>query len=1085
MPEPGRPSPESETRLLQTARERGILSPEQVEEALRTRQTLGDAAIARAIEEVLLEKGVFTPEQVRAYRQLASETVPISDATRVAGWERTTPTTSGGGLAAAQPDLTPGEPFGRYRLVEALGHGGMGVVWKAWDTDLRRVVALKQILGDAGHGHTIERFLREARAAARLRHPGIVSVYDVGVIDGKHYLTADFVEGTSLDKRLREGISTRDAVAIVKQVAEALQYAHDQGIVHRDIKPGNILLDRSGTPHVADFGLAKDASLGSGPALTLSGDLLGTPSYMSPEQARGRPDEQGPASDQFSLGVMLYEVTTGRLPFGGMSLQDILNAITDGEPVAPTRLQRKLHADVETVILKMLEKDPSKRYPSMRDLAADLGRILEAEPIEARRPGLASRLMRRAAKHKRASVTALLATVVCAGLVWIAWTKHTEGKEQGTALQKTERVQSVLVRWGGLTEAVRQLQENDWDETLTPEQRTERNRLAWEEIAQFMSQTPDDATSQATMKALAGWARVVEGDVQQGMAWLAESRRLDPEVPFGALLEGLLLLTEYCKEVPVPRPRFSGMMAEEAPSESARQIDLRARIVAMSKEAAHARVRAGELSTGLEATLQSLDAVRSGDFPKAERTLANALGSGAMQWCRIPLFLWRALIRRRLGAFQGAFDDLAQIERACPRWHGIPYLRGLVFIEQGLAAYDSAQDPSESCRQAVQQLTLALESPSRKEEVLVARAGAHALLAEWGAAHGSDPCPAYELALRDFSAAAELAPAKIVHREGAAVLRLALGLWRSAHGEDPGPDLEAAVTDLDFVIEGSPGNADRLWQRGSAHQLLARIASDRGRDPRENMRRAVADLRSCQALVSPPKAAAQCELALTLFLLGTAEAEIGADPRGEWREARAEAEAAAALAPNDLRPWAILATLRWQAGELQEALEACKRLAAASPGVDASEASVEHLAELLARDRDGRRAGWRRIAWLAEDLMSMGEFARGRLLAENAIASAPTDAELDAEGRATLGRLSFHLARVYARLSQPAGKRHAAPFDVGEERRARHRTEAIAKIERALELGWDETWELEANADLDPLRGDSRWKGLLDSLPRK
>ncbi len=1107
----------------------------------------------------------------------AKETVPISDVTALAGWEQATQATPGG-TAAAPPDTTPGEPFGRYRLMEQLGHGGMGVVWKAWDTDLRRVVALKQILGgDAVRGQTIDRFLREARAAARLRHPNIVPVYDVGVIDGKHYLTADFVDGASLDKRMREELSVREAVALARAVAEALQYAHDQGVVHRDIKPGNILVDQKGVPHVADFGLAKDASPGSGPALTMSGDLLGTPSYMSPEQARGRPDEQGPASDQFSLGVMLYEMVTGRLPFGGTSLQDILNAITDSDPAPPTRYQKKLHADVETVILKTLEKDPARRYPSMRALAADLGRILDAEPIEARRPGFASRLARKAAKHRGVSAAALVVAVAGAALTWFAWRKHVEGMEDRIALRKTELVQSVLVRWGGVTEAVRELQENAWDDMLTPAQRRDRNRRAWEDVAQFMRETPADATSQATARALAGWARVLEGDHDEGMAWLSDSRRLDPDVPFGALLEGLLLLTEYCREAPVPRPRFSEALAEERPTESDLQRGRRVRIVALVKEAAGARVRAGELGAGLEAALRSIDDVCAGDFPRAERALATALGSGATQWCRIPLLLWRALIRRRLRVFDGAFEDLAQVERACPRWHGIPLFRGIVSLEEGLAAFDRGEDPGEPCRKAIDEFTAAAGAPTSREFALVARGAVQVLLAESNARRGVDPCPAYELALRDYAAAADLDPSRREYRHYLALVRIARGNWLGTHGCDPTADLEAGLSDLEVVLGKDPDNKDARWRRGATrsdlayrrmrtgvdsradHRLaiedlqaalrldpgsvrlehdlgfawlrlaeeeqlrggdataaarqalphldavLAREAGDAGslmvrgsawlviaqdeinrrQDSRASLDRATEDLRGHLKRTRPPAAEVQCRFALALFLRGLIEAEAGGDPRKAWESARAEATIAAALAPGDLRPLVILANLHWQAGALDAAVEACRKLAAASPGSQEAAGTLTHLVELLAQDRKEGLTGWRRLAWLAQDALSQGEFPRGRVFAEEAIASAPPAAELDAAGRETMGRLLFDLARVHARLSQAAGRRHAAPFDLGEEVCSGQRDESFSMLGRAIALGWNDALELAANADLEALRGDPRWQGLVDSLPRK
>ncbi|MEK7866695.1 MAG: protein kinase, partial [Planctomycetota bacterium] len=262
-----------------------------------------------------------------------------------------------------RPVEPEGVPFGRYRLVQELGRGGMGVVWKAWDMQIGRVVALKQILVagglPVGRG---ERFLREARIAARLHHPGIVSVLDVGEHDGRPYYTAEFIDGERLEERMRPRIEVRQAVVWTKAIAEALHHAHAQGVIHRDVKPGNVLIDRQDRPHVMDFGLAKEVRPEGTPGarLTAEGVLMGTPQYMSPEQAGGKADRIGPASDQFALGVSLYEMIAGRLPFEGESQLDLLNAICDKEPA---RLA-DADADVRTIVMKALEKDPAARYPT-------------------------------------------------------------------------------------------------------------------------------------------------------------------------------------------------------------------------------------------------------------------------------------------------------------------------------------------------------------------------------------------------------------------------------------------------------------------------------------------------------------------------------------------------------------------------------------------------------------------------------------------------------------------------------------------------------------------------------------------------
>ncbi len=304
--------------------------------------------------------GPPTSSQSDEQTRLAPPADPASEAPTVTSPHRE------GGIPSSVDGGPAGRPFGRYRLLDELGRGGMGVVWKAWDTQLRRIVALKMIRSaELADDREVERFLREARAAGRLRHPGIVPVHDVGVLDGQHYFTSDFVEGDSLERfRKRETLAPRRALSIVKAVAEALHYAHGEGIVHRDMKPANVLMDGKGHPFVTDFGLAKEVGPGtSGP--TLSGEVLGTPAFMSPEQVGGRVREIGPASDQFSLGVTLYLLLTEVLPFIADALPALARAIAEDDPVPPTRWNPKVHPDAQTICLKALEKDPARRYASL------------------------------------------------------------------------------------------------------------------------------------------------------------------------------------------------------------------------------------------------------------------------------------------------------------------------------------------------------------------------------------------------------------------------------------------------------------------------------------------------------------------------------------------------------------------------------------------------------------------------------------------------------------------------------------------------------------------------------------------------
>jgi WD40 repeat protein len=297
-----------------------------------------------------------------------------------------------------------------YEVLEKVGHGGAGVVYKARQVSLGRVVALKMILaGSHASPSARERFLMEATAVARLQHPNIVHIYEVGEADGHPYFSMEFVDGGSLAQAL-QGMpqAPGEAARLVQCLAEAMHCAHQRGIIHRDLKPANILLQRgegpaargeesslsslaarpsplAAVPKISDFGLAKQLDDPSG--RTETGSILGTASYMAPEQAAGRVHDIGPAADTYALGAVLYELLTGRPPFRGATMLDTLEQVRSQEPVPPSRLQPALPHDLETICLKCLEKDPERRYASGADLAADLGRFLAHEPIQARRVG--------------------------------------------------------------------------------------------------------------------------------------------------------------------------------------------------------------------------------------------------------------------------------------------------------------------------------------------------------------------------------------------------------------------------------------------------------------------------------------------------------------------------------------------------------------------------------------------------------------------------------------------------------------------------------------------------------------------------
>ncbi len=292
--------------------------------------------------------------------------------------------------AATRPSL---RVIGDYEILEELGQGGMGVVFKARQRGLNRIVALKMLLlGRWTNPRFVERFRSEARAAAALRHPGIVAIYEVGEHEGQPWFTMDYVPGPSLADLVREHpLPPRRAAALIRSVAEAIQHAHAHGIIHRDLKPANIILDADDSPRITDFGLAKEIRAASD--LTLSGQILGSPHYMPPEQLSGR-QKANATCDVYALGAILYHLLTGRPPFQADSLEATLLQVLEREPAPLSLLNPDVPADLETVCLKCLEKEPAKRYASAHELADELDRFLRDEPIHARPVSRAERAWR-------------------------------------------------------------------------------------------------------------------------------------------------------------------------------------------------------------------------------------------------------------------------------------------------------------------------------------------------------------------------------------------------------------------------------------------------------------------------------------------------------------------------------------------------------------------------------------------------------------------------------------------------------------------------------------------------------------------
>ncbi len=1115
--------------VARSAVEKGILTPARIEEELREFEKDGPGV---SFAERLVLRGAISPEQRDQLLRL------LQDATGAGTTLLSTPSPEPSAEAssaeaagsATLPTVAPAEPhladrMGKYRVIEELGRGAMGVVYRAEDTELHREVALKTVLmGGVADPERILRFLREARTAATLDHPGIVPIHDMGVIDGMPFFAMGLVRGRTLEQVLtaQELPDLRERVRVVAEIARAVGHAHERRVVHRDLKPANVLLDSQGGVHVLDFGVAKH--LDDRAALTATGQILGTPLYMSPEQMNGELERIGPASDVYSLGAILYEAVAGRPPWRATSsLLELAAKLTHEDVVPPSRENPEVDADLETVILKALEKHPERRYPTALEFAGDLARWLDGEPVRAKPISRSTRIWRKVAKHRTVVlpvVLLLLAGVTLsvqaawarirwarelaahldagegararnqvrsardefqrvllldesdprgrAGFAWAdAEVKRLDAEAEAAreAMRKGGLAQNVIGRWLGLAGVLAELEKLSYDDGASAAVRRARAEALWPRIDAFARTTPDDPTSRSVMMAFVGWAKILAGRLDEGQADMNEAGRLDPDLPYAPLVEAYACFSRHLELQPISSLNSGsggGLQFFRVGDEDESSRTLRVRMEELLARAEQAPVWGEEQAGLFRGVAAALRALRDEQLEAAERELSAVVEASGVPMFRNGFLFARARVRCYGGRFADAVADLREVVAARPG-HLPPKLwLGLVAYGAGELQERQGGDPFPQYEAAWTALGEAVRIAPDHGWAWTQIGLAHMAAGAARARRGQDPREEYRKA--------DAAHREVVRIEGwrphphynLGGTLVAEADWEERIGGDGREILRRAIESYDQTVNSKWDGGHHWMGRAIAWHRLADAEAAHGGDPREAYARAISDAAGAIRLGSDP---ASLRPLLVRAHIGRADAESrrGGDPTADLAAALALYEEWAKETPTDLEVCFGRGYVLLRLGRKEEAARELEAVVAARP--------ADARARRLLAAAQGTVSAWAADLARGDERVQAGDYAGAREAYEKGIALAGEAAERDPE----FVSAHYNLACIHALLAVGKAAPGAEPTPVAADEAAGRRDAAFAHLKLALALGWENMDHVRKDADLESLHDDPRW----------